>query len=127
MKLFLLVILALVIQGFASSSYESSEEDNEYLRPYSSHWDCSACSLHGAKAFKSKVTKRIRNSDVLSDLPQVQKKLFDMANEKLEECKKPHAHELDKHCVGRITGKMMQMIAHAENNSNSRYGYNRDY
>lgn len=49
-----------------------------------------------------------------------------MANEKLEECKKPNRHELDKHCVGRITGKMMQMIASAENNAHKSH-MNYDY
>lgn len=38
-----------------------------------------------------------------------------MADQKLEKCKTPSGDELDRHCVGRITGQMMQLIAAVEN------------
>ncbi|XP_065365693.1 uncharacterized protein LOC135958728 [Calliphora vicina] len=133
MKLFVVVILALVAQNYANY-LDSSEEDSRQSRnrnaqreinellmssgmESSTHWQSAAASLPEASSFKSKVTHRIKNSSDLSGMSQLKENLYKLANEKLEKCMKPNGRELDRHCVGRATGQVMQLIASAENAS----------
>ncbi|XP_037816624.1 uncharacterized protein LOC119607003 [Lucilia sericata] len=115
MKLFVILILALAAQGYAN--YLDSSEEDSRQSSFSHHyqWQSSVASLPGASSFKTKVTHRIKNSDVLSDMAHLKTRLFKLAEEKLEKCLKPNGRELDKHCVGRATGQVMQLIASAEN------------
>ncbi|XP_023304586.2 uncharacterized protein LOC111686465 [Lucilia cuprina] len=130
MKLFVILILALAAQGYANY-LDSSEESTSHHRHY--QWQSSVASLPGASSFKTKVTHRIKNSDVLSDMADLKTKLFKLAEEKLEKCVKPNGRELDRHCVGRTTGLVMQLIASAENserhtaNSSHRRHSSKDY
>lgn len=81
----------------------------------SANWQSSAAALPEANSFKLKVTRRINNSAMLAGEKQLQQKIYKVAQDKLEKCKKPNGQELDKHCVGRATGQIMQLIGAVEN------------
>lgn len=80
-------------------------------------WQSFASSMAGAMPYKMKVTNRLQHSEALSTMPHMQEKLLKLADEKLERCMKTTSNELDRHCVGRATGQMMQLIAAVENSS----------
>lgn len=108
-------------QSMQSRNYNVQKELNDLLEAStvesSSNWQSSAAALPDASSFKSKVTRRINNSAMLAGEKRLQQKLYKVAEEKLEKCKKPNGQELDKHCVGRTTGQVMQLIGAVENAS----------
>lgn len=107
------------MQGRIPRNYDTQRQLEELLQSAavetSSHWQSSASALPQANSYKTKVAQRIHGSESLSNKTHLKQKLFKLADEKLENCKKPNGQELDRQCVGRTTGQIMQLIAAVEN------------
>jgi len=70
--------------------------------------------------FHTKISHRLQESQQLSDQPDIKRKIQKLADDKFNACKFNGAEnkgKADRHCVGRATGQIMQLIAAFENGS----------
>uniref|UniRef100_A0A1L8EET4 Putative secreted protein n=1 Tax=Haematobia irritans TaxID=7368 RepID=A0A1L8EET4_HAEIR len=130
MKLFAILVIALVAQSYAYSSFSDFDESSDYDNSnswsdsnrypmsdsYSTKFTSSASRLPEAQFYKRKIIQRLAGSHTFSKNPVHKEKLINVADEKLENCKTPSGQKLDKHCLGRAIGQVMQLIATVENN-----------
>lgn len=80
-------------------------------------WRSAASRLPQSQWFKQKIRQRLAGSNAFAANSEMRRKLIDFADQKLEKCKSPSGLELDRHCVGRATGQIMQLIGAVENNA----------
>ncbi|XP_013105819.2 uncharacterized protein LOC106085899 [Stomoxys calcitrans] len=132
MKVVAVLIFALIAQSYAySSSYDFEDQRNQRefdniepwtkMNRYSSsnsedyEFKSSASRFPEAQFFKRKVIQRLSNSPAFYNNPQNKQRLIEVADEKLENCKTPSGNGLDRSCLGRAIGQVMQLVASVEN------------
>ncbi|KAM7345341.1 uncharacterized protein ACRADG_011683 [Cochliomyia hominivorax] len=139
MKLIVFIfVMTIVVQiyagsySFDSSEYNSREHSNQSVERElnqlltsaasgsPSPWQSSAASRPEASWFKTKITQRLNKSSTLSGMTHLKEKLFRMADEKLDKCQNYNTQQLDRNCMGRASGHIMQLIAAVENTETHR-------
>ncbi|XP_037928812.1 uncharacterized protein LOC119681271 [Teleopsis dalmanni] len=98
-----------IFAAFRNSNHGSNSE--------SISWRMTETQFPEAIPFQVKITERLNGSGPLADKPEIKQSILRLANDKLDACKTPSGDKLDRACVGRHLGQMMQMIAAVENSS----------